>query len=96
MNIEEAKRSLQYMAYQPQKQTPKTKEITLTIQVPDWAGWIAMDKDGHIFCFEAKPIAVRDLGRWFFLAGESDKYQCIGFTCLYKKNWEDTLQEIGS
>lgn len=58
--------------------------------VPTWTGWVAIDADGSVYAFEAKPTPsyFEDI---FEVCGQ---FQCIGEAEMEGVGWRETLLEI--
>ena len=61
------------------------------VEVPDWAKWIARDKDGLVFVFEEQPQAVSSSGEWF---REGSKYKHVSAKHEPLTRWTKTLRAV--
>jgi len=68
-----------------------THYITLTVNVPipDWAEWLAQQKNGHWIIYEHKPQRNDVLGFW-----EADGRIDYIASDEPNPNWQDTLYKI--
>jgi len=67
------------------------KTIDIPVQVPDWAKWVAQDKNGDWWCYERMP-RISDMGpfEWSFSGGDCE---LLG-TFEPNPNWRETLREV--
>lgn len=65
------------------------KNITITLTVPDWANYGAIDKSGDYYIYEQEPGKASE--SFFPKAGE---FQQIAFTDCECIDWENSLTKI--
>ena len=54
-------------------------------EIPDWANWTAIDKDGEFWAFEDKPVKMET-----YWNGEGRSQRILG----NREEWESTLVEL--
>ena len=73
------------------------KKIKRTKDMPDWAKYVAMDKNGQIFCYDATDLYCNKknyyIHQWGFSGKNGTKYRSISIK-PYCKNWEKSLRKI--
>lgn len=68
------------------------KEIEYEVEwdnLPDWANYVAIDKDGAVCCYDTKPIDGED--KWGLWGLDWDNYQFIVELNAEVTNWQETL-----
>lgn len=60
---------------------------SITIELQDWANWIAQDRDGEVWQYEKRPIALKG---YFNAAGNDDKMLEIRVESRENENWRDS------
>ena len=65
------------------------KTITLEVQVPSWAKWIAQDRNGSWQIFAGPPAAKE---RWWDADGHQSEILVRGYKV--NPNWKRTLRKI--
>ena len=65
-------------------------EIMQIIELPDWAGWIAMDADGRWWCYEAEP-QLHDHGWYENEVGRSQRVYPVDRDPI---DWQLSLQKL--
>lgn len=70
--------------------------VTLTIQLKDWAGWIAQDRNGTWYQFQLEPSSYDFGDDTAYWGRDDDDEGEIAIICLGTPNpsWKETLKEI--
>ena len=62
-----------------------------SVPVPEWANWLAIDEDGHVYLHECCPV-IEDRARYWFSVYPPDQTQMESITKIgYRPDWRDTL-----
>ena len=69
------------------------KKIKRTKDMSDWSKYIATDKDGKIFEYDATDLHISDNTQWVFGGHNGNKYSIL-LIKPYCKNWEQSLRRI--
>ena len=72
------------------------KEILLTVDLPDWAEWLAVDSDGDIYVYSVEPDPEGSIfGVWDHADRENIKIDRVGNIEMFPVfNYEKTLRRL--
>lgn len=65
------------------------KTIELTVDIPDWANWLAVDSGGAVYVYREKPI--QKFGCWDLPSikyNDDESFEEIGRVVSFPKNWD--------
>ena len=64
--------------------------------VPNWCKWIAVDDNGDCYCYDARPVKMRDIGGEYWNGSEiRGERQIFLYHGKPPKNWREELYTWG-
>ena len=69
-----------------------TIKVEITVEIPEWTNWIAVDKNGEVYAYENKPT-ITD-GVWDHMRPEYGEMELL-YKSKPPKNWKTELYTWG-